>query len=65
MLMSFKLLTQWETGAYLGKIEPMASAEIAPLSKQKTPTFLYYYYLRQEDYDYATDYDSRKILVKK
>ena len=26
-------------GAYLGEITPMASAEIAPLSKHMTPTF--------------------------
>ena len=45
-------------GAYLGQIAPMASAEIAPLYKHMT-TKLYYYYLRQEDYGYATD--SRKI----
>ena len=29
----------------------MASAEIAPLTKHMTPTFFYYYYLRQEDYN--------------
>ena len=47
-------------GAYLGEITPMASAEIAPLSKHMTPKMFITYYLRQEDYDYATD--SRKIL---
>ena len=38
------------TGAYLGEIASMASAEIAPLSKHDTQHF-YYYYLREEDYD--------------
>ena len=31
----------------------MASAEIAPQSKHMTPKFFYYYYLRQEDYDFT------------
>ena len=39
-------------GHYLGEIAPMASAEIAPLSKHDTQYF-YYYYLCQEDYDFT------------
>ena len=46
---------------YLGEIAPVASAEIAPLSKHTTHNMYYYYYVRQEDYDYAVD--SRKILL--
>ena len=42
-------------GAYLEEIAPLSVA------KHMTPTFFYYYYLRQEDYDYATE--SSKILL--
>ena len=39
----------------------MASAEIAPPVQTYDTYIFYYYYLRQEDYDYATD--SGKILL--
>ena len=48
------------TGAYLGEMAPMASAENVHLSKHDTQ-FIYYYYLCLEDYDYASD--SSKILL--
>ena len=36
-LYRFRLKSHLDTGAYLGDVAPMASAEIAPLSKHMTP----------------------------
>ena len=49
-------------GAYLGEIAPIWQAlKLRPCPNILHPKFVYSYYFRQEDYDYATD--SSKILA--